>query len=118
MNQQPPAPTPPLDELYGTFCAPITTETVGRFMFCVNAGIQGNAPKMHILFQTMGGNVADGVCLYNFLRTCPLEVVLYNVGTVASIGVVIYLAAKSRVTGKHATFMVHSRFDFSRQYFF
>jgi ATP-dependent Clp protease, protease subunit len=67
---------------------------------------------MHILFQSMGGGVGDGICLYNFLRKCPLDVTLYNVGTVASIGVIIYLGGRRRVTQKHGTFMIHRSTSF------
>jgi ATP-dependent Clp protease, protease subunit len=113
METPPGDPTPPpSSELWGTFCAQITAESVGRFMHCVNVGTQGNASRMHILFQSGGGNVSDGICLYNFLRKCPMDVTLYNVGTVASIGVIIFLGAKRRVAQKHATFMIHRSTSF------
>ena len=46
-------------------------------------------------------------CLYNFLRTLPVEVSLYNVGTVASAAALVYLGAKSRKVSATATFMLH-----------
>ncbi len=51
--------------------------------------------------------VGDGVCLYNFFRTCPLPIALYNSGGVTSIAAVAYLGAKERVTSAHALFMIH-----------
>ena len=110
----PPPPPPPPDpvELWGTFCAAITTESVGRFIHCVNVATQGKAARMHILFQSGGGNVNDGICLYNYLRKTPVDVTLYNVGTIASVGVIIYLGAKRRVTQRHGTFMIHRSTSF------
>lgn len=60
----------------------------------------------------MGGNVGDGLALYNYLRTYPIDVTLYNPGTVASVGVIIFLAAKHRIVSKHGTFMVHRSTSF------
>lgn len=97
----PPAPN------YGTFCGPITTDTVGRFIHCLNVGTQTNSGPLHILFQSGGGNIGDGIALYNFLKMYPIEVTLYNAGTIASVGVIIYLAVKNRIVSKYGTFMVH-----------
>src|SRR5262249_3680075 len=62
---------------------------------------------VHLLFQSSGGTVSDGVCLYNFLRMLPIEVSLYNVGTVASAGALAYLGAKVRKVSATGTFMLH-----------
>ena len=62
---------------------------------------------IHMLFQTAGGFIGDGVCLYNFFRTLPVELTLYNVGSVCSAGVIAYLGAQKRKTSAHAAFMVH-----------
>jgi ATP-dependent Clp protease protease subunit len=62
---------------------------------------------VHLLFQSTGGTVADGVCLYNFLNTLPIEISLYNVGTVASAGALAYLGAKTRKVSTTGTFMLH-----------
>src|SRR5689334_19776532 len=96
----PPINVPQPAPNYGTFCGPITTDTVGRFIHCLNVGTQSNSGPIHILFQSGGGNIGDGIALYNFLRTYPIEVTLYNVGTVASVGVIIYLAAKNRMVSR------------------
>jgi ATP-dependent Clp protease protease subunit len=97
---------------YGTFCGPITTDTIGRFIHCLNVATQTNSSGLHILFQTSGGNIGDGIALHNFLKTYPIEVTLYNAGTIASVGVIIYMAAKRRVVSKHGTFMVHRSTSF------
>lgn len=55
----------------------------------------------------MGGNVNDGVALYNFFRALPVDLTLYNVGSVASAAVIAYLGAKERKVSTYATFMLH-----------
>jgi len=62
---------------------------------------------MHVLFQSSGGGIGEGVCLYNFFRTLQIDLTLYNVGTVSSIAVIAYLGAKHRKVSPHGTFMIH-----------
>jgi ATP-dependent Clp protease protease subunit len=62
---------------------------------------------VHLLFQSAGGFVGDGVALYNFFKHFPLELSLYNTGTVGSSAVIAYLGAKRRVVSRTATFMIH-----------
>jgi ATP-dependent Clp protease protease subunit len=68
---------------------------------------QNHVRKIHLLFQSTGGAVADGVCLYNYLHSLPIEISLYNIGTVASIAALAYLGAKVRKASASATFMLH-----------
>jgi ATP-dependent Clp protease protease subunit len=63
--------------------------------------------SIHVLFQSTGGNVGDGVFLYNYFRALPLDLHFYNLGTVASIAVVVFLGAKRRYASATATFMIH-----------
>jgi len=64
-------------------------------------------PIVHILLQSAGGYVGDGVFMYNLFRTIPLEVTLYNAGQISSAAVIAYLGAKYRKTNSRATFMIH-----------
>src|SRR5262249_20152289 len=52
----------------------------------------------------------DGVCLYNLFRSLPILLTLYNVGSIASVGVVAYLGAKHRKSSGNATFMIHKAY--------
>ncbi len=62
---------------------------------------------VHLLFQSSGGFVGDGICLYNFFRSLPIDLTIYNAGAVQSIAAIAYLGAKKRKTSKHGTFMIH-----------
>ena len=61
----------------------------------------------HILIQSNGGYVSDGICLYNFLSKLPLDIITYNAGAVASIAVTLFLAGRQRHASDTARFMVH-----------
>lgn len=99
---------PPFPEhVFGIFCgdinAPNTQKFVQNLTLASNAGVK----NVHILFQSWGGFIGDGIFLYNMLRTFPVDVTLYNGGQVASAGVLAFLGAKHRKTAKNALFMIH-----------
>jgi ATP-dependent Clp protease protease subunit len=77
-------------ELYAVFCGPIDGASAQRITQGIAAAMAQNVTHIHAIFQTSGGSVADGVFLYNYLRSLPIGLTLYNVGSVASIGVVAY----------------------------
>jgi ATP-dependent Clp protease protease subunit len=99
-------PLPP-EHAYGIFCGDInTTNTqllVKNLTLASNIGIK----TVHMLFQSWGGYVGDGIFLYNLLKTFPVEVVLYNAGQIASAGVLAYMGARQRKTSPNAVFMIH-----------
>lgn len=99
--------TPTVAEVYAVFAGAIDQPTVQRIFAGVAGVTAGKIGHVHLLWQSMGGNVADGICLYNFFRTLPVDLTLYNVGSVASAACIAYLGAKHRKTSAHATFMIH-----------
>jgi ATP-dependent Clp protease protease subunit len=99
---------PPVPEVaYAIFCGTIEQVTGEKIVNSLTAGMAAKIKHVHILFQTAGGYVGDGVFLYNLFRTIPVEITLYNAGQISSIGVIAYLGAKHRLTSKSATFMLH-----------
>jgi ATP-dependent protease ClpP protease subunit len=54
--------------------------------------------RLHILFQSSGGTIVDSVFLYGFLKSCPVEITIYNCGSVQSGGAIAFLGAKRRIT--------------------
>lgn len=99
--------SPKPKQIHAIFAGVIDQVAVQRLANAVSLATQNGVEQIHLLFQTIGGNVADGVCLYNLFRAAPMEIVLYNAGSISSIGVVAYLGADERITNKHATFMIH-----------
>jgi ATP-dependent Clp protease protease subunit len=106
MATNPAPPTIP-ETVWGMFCGGIDQASGQKFVNSL--AIAGNAKvkHVHLLFQTAGGYVGDGVFLYNLFSTIPIEITLYNAGQISSAGITAYLGANRRVTSKTATFMLH-----------
>lgn len=102
------APVPPLPEaVYLVFCDAINQESIKRVMASLSYATQRGVKHVHLMIQSSGGGVAEGVCLYHFFKTFPIDLTVYNCGTVSSIAAIAYIAAKKRKTSASATFMIH-----------
>lgn len=97
----------PLNSVYAVFAGPIDQAAVQRMFAGVTGASQNKIENIHLLFQSFGGTVSDGVCLYNFFRALPLNLTLYNVGNVSSAATIAFLGAKKRKASAFATFMLH-----------
>lgn len=93
--------------VYATFSGQINQDAVARIFHNFGGATQGGVTDVHFLFQSMGGLIGDGISLYNYFRTLPLNLHIYNTGTVSSIAVLAYLGAQNRYTSAHATFGIH-----------
>jgi ATP-dependent Clp protease, protease subunit len=98
-------PSPP--DVFLTFCSTIDQASAGRIMAALAIATQKNVKNVHLLFQSCGGTVGDGIALHNYFKAYSLDLSIYNVGSVQSIAAIAYLGAKKRIAHKHATFMVH-----------
>lgn len=96
-------------EVYATFSDGINQATVQRIFqnFGLASNPTNNVGRVHLLFQSSGGIVGDGICLYNFFRSLPLACTIYNAGSVHSIAVAAFLGVKDRKTSTHAVFTLH-----------
>jgi ATP-dependent Clp protease, protease subunit len=95
------------ETIYGVFCGDINAATMQKFVQNLTAASNAGVKSLHIVFQSWGGFVGDGIFLYNFLRSFPVDITLYNIGQVASAGVLAFLGGKHRKTTKNAMFMIH-----------
>lgn len=103
-----PQPVPP-QEVYGVFCGQIDQGSAQRIFQSLSTATNPNlsVTHVHLMFQSSGGIVGDGVALYNFFKTYPLPLTIYNVGSVMSIGTIAYLGCQKRKTDSHALFQIH-----------
>lgn len=100
----PPAPPPVTYISFSAEIIPHTTEAlIAAMSQCANNRVQ----QVNLLMSTPGGNVMNGMNLYNVLRAMPFELVTHNVGNVDSIGNAIFLAGAKRYACPHSTFMFH-----------
>jgi ATP-dependent Clp protease protease subunit len=101
--QQPPRPRPKAISFIGE----INAASVSKIIAQLNQQVIEGHREIHIALSTTGGNVMDGIFLYNQLRALPVKLIAYNIGSVMSIGVLCFSAADERYCSRHATFMVH-----------
>jgi ATP-dependent protease ClpP protease subunit len=94
-------------QVYVSFLANIddhTTSTLlGTFAACATQGAAG----VYLMLSTQGGNVTNGITLYNVMRAMPYEITTHNVGDIASIGNAVFLAGAKRFAAPNSTFMFH-----------
>jgi len=103
----PPSPPPVPETVYIMFSAEINPKTSGSLQAVLaNCATQG-VKTVYLAFSTPGGDVMQGMTLYNLLRGMPFKVITHNVGNVDSIGNAIFLAGEERYACKHSTFMFH-----------
>ncbi len=106
MTNTTPAPAQP-EEIYAIFCGDINFINSQKLANGLTAVMAAGVKRVHLLFHSFGGYVADGVFMYNLLKALPIEVIVYNGGQVASAGVLAFLGAKHRKTAANAVFMIH-----------
>jgi ATP-dependent Clp protease protease subunit len=90
-----------------TLSGDVNSDMVHRVFEAVADMTEDRIETAHILIQSNGGYVSDGICLYNYLKQLPIRIVMYNAGAVASIAVIVYLAGEQRYASETARFMVH-----------
>ncbi len=108
--------TPPstINEVFATLAGPVNEIMVQKLFQGLTIAMNNQVQRIHLLVQSTGGFIGDGVAIYNFLSKLPIEIVSYNVGSVQSIAVIAFLGAQKRKASKTATFMIH-RAHFSSQ---
>lgn len=95
------------EEIWCTLAGPVDQAMVQRVFNSFAHAIREEVKTVHLLLQSSGGFVSDGIALYNYLSNLPIRIIAYNPGGVSSIAVVIFLAAEKRIASDTATFMIH-----------
>ena len=90
-----------------SFNGPINSHTASVLMGTLANAANEGCDDIHLLLSTPGGQVADGIALYNSIRALHPRITTYNMGAVNSIGNVVYQAADRRVCSTTASFMFH-----------
>ena len=88
------------DEINQNSC----TEAIKQLMYLEHAD---NTKEITIYINSPGGSVQDGLAVYDFLRLLKSPIRSVCVGTCASMGAIIYLAADKRLMMKHGKIMIH-----------
>lgn len=89
------------------FVGPINSSVSGQFIRKCSDAIQHDASELLIKIATMGGECSYGFALYNFLVSLPVPVHTHNLGTVESMGNILFLAGERRTACHHSKFLIH-----------
>jgi ATP-dependent Clp protease protease subunit len=94
---------------YIPFTADINNVTGAALIGTIFDQINKGATEIYLMLSTAGGNVDDGIAVYNVLRGLPVPLTTHNIGAINSIGNVIFLGAlpDRRKACPHSTFMYH-----------
>lgn len=96
-----------MSENYLMFTAGISQESLTTLVqYLVDLQRMGET-ELHIGISSPGGNVVAGITMYNVIRSCPMHVVMHNIGNVDSIANAVFLAGAERYANESATFMFH-----------
>jgi ATP-dependent protease ClpP protease subunit len=103
----PPLPT----NYYGVFTGTIDQNSLHKFQNTfAQVSQQQNAPNkhLHLLFQSTGGTIGDGIAMYYFIKNAPMGITIYNQGQLSSMATLAFLGASERIVSQHGTFMLHA----------
>ena len=78
------------------FIGPINHNSACAVRNCCLQALQNGATEIELHLSTEGGNMTAGFALYFFLKSLPLPLTTHNIGSVESVGVVIFLAGQKR----------------------
>jgi ATP-dependent Clp protease, protease subunit len=93
--------------VYVIFFAAFRPETARALLETMTQCANEKVGEVHLLMGTPGGGVDAGISVYNVLRGMPFHLVTHNTGSVASIGVAVYLAGDERLAAPDSTFLLH-----------
>src|SRR5229473_8576056 len=79
--------------------------------FICNQAQQGQGVEEYIVYlSTLGGSPFSAITLYNFIKSIPQKTTVYNMGSIASAGVPLFLAFETRLGVPDCSFMIHQTF--------
>lgn len=89
------------------FTGPINSATCGSLIDTCSKALQQEATQLVLTLATMGGEASYGFAMYNFLMSLPVAVHTHNLGTVESMGNIVFLAGSRRTACRHSKFLFH-----------
>ena len=101
---------------HGPISYPATTKLRNAMCATVNERLQDGKrqhDKLYLFMNSIGGSLDDGIALFGFLRSLPIELTAINLGLIASIAIAPFLAGKKRIALPHSSFHFH---DFEYNY--
>jgi len=89
------------------FTGPVNASTCSQLIEKSSTAVKQNATGLIVNIATMGGECSYGFTMYNYLLALPIPVHTHNLGTVESMGNIIFLAGERRTACEHSKFLFH-----------
>jgi ATP-dependent protease ClpP protease subunit len=93
--------------LFISFSAEVDQNAAENLMGIFAQRLNQGTKDFYLLLSSPGGNVMNGVTIYNFLKSLPINLTTHNIGIVDSIANVIFLAGETRYAVKNSSFLFH-----------
>jgi len=91
--------------LFMSFSAEVNQNTSESLMVTFSQHYNKGVTDFYLLLSSPGGNVNNGITIYNFLKSLPINLTTHNIGVVDSIANVIFLAGDNRYAVPHSSFL-------------
>lgn len=102
LNFHGPISHPATTKLRNALCSSV----VERFQDGPNVG-KRKFEKLYLFIDSTGGQIDDGIALFGFIRSLPVEVTTINTGLIASIAIMPFMAGEKRIALPHSLFHFH-----------
>lgn len=93
--------------LFISFSAEVNQNTAENLMGIFAQRLNQGTKDFYLLLSSPGGSVMNGITIYNFLKSLPINLTTHNIGIVDSIANVIFLAGKTRYAVKNSSFLFY-----------
>lgn len=95
------------ETVYVSFSAEINQQTTEVLLGVCAEQINKGVQHVYLALSTPGGDVMNGLNLYNMLSAMPCKLTTHNVGNVDSIGNAVFLAGEERYATSTSRFLFH-----------
>ena len=89
------------------FFAPVIDVTINALMNAVDQKMKQGTTQFILLISSPGGSVIHGLSAYNYLKGLPVTITTHNLGSVDSIGVILFCSGSKRLSVPQARFLLH-----------
>ncbi len=94
-------------EIWVTWVGVLDIQLARSFAQLLVNAASDNVTRIHTLIQSPGGTINEGIFLYEFFKSFPVEVVAYNGGHIGSASLSAYLGARKRYVCSNGSFLIH-----------
>jgi len=107
MSHSPAAPALPPDSAHVSFLRPVTPDSMGALLVACQTLMSEGVRHVHLALGSGGGSIIAGLAAFNQLRALPLRFTTYNVSSVDSVAILLFLLGEERLTDSWTSFLFH-----------